>query len=111
MKKVFIVLASSDKVVHQEVSLVLALNFLIRKKVEKLRLLIGEPVLRDLIEDEDFLENVRIIKELGAELFTCESGTKRNNAFELVEDSGIEIVKIADIIIEMLEEGWEQLSF
>ena len=111
MKKLFIVLASSDKVVHQEVSLVLALNFLIRNKVEKLRLLIGEPVLRELIADEDFLENVRVIQELGAELYTCESGTKRNNAFKLVEDSEIQIVKIADLIIEMLEEGWEQLSF
>ncbi|MCG3219266.1 MAG: hypothetical protein KAR35_09680 [Candidatus Heimdallarchaeota archaeon] len=111
MKKVFIVLASSDKVVHQEVSLVLALNFLIRNKVEKLRLMIGEPVLKACTTDEDFLENIRVIHELGAELYTCESGIKRNNAFELVEETGIEIVKIADLIMEMLEEGWEQLSF
>ncbi|MHA1911106.1 MAG: hypothetical protein ACTSYA_05350 [Candidatus Kariarchaeaceae archaeon] len=111
MKKVFIILASADKVVHQEVSLVLALNFLIRNQVEKLRLLIGEPVLKVCTTDEDFLENIRIIQELGAELYTCESGTKRNDAFKLVEETGIHIVKIADLIIEMLEEGWEQLSF
>ncbi|MCG3219267.1 MAG: hypothetical protein KAR35_09685 [Candidatus Heimdallarchaeota archaeon] len=111
MKKIFILLASPDKVVHLEISLALSLNLLMKKKVEKLRLVIGGPVLKIIEEDEDFLENIRVVQEFGAKLYTCELATKRKESLEVAKETGMEIVDMVDLLTDMLEEGWEHFSF
>ncbi|MCK4896739.1 MAG: DsrE family protein [Candidatus Heimdallarchaeota archaeon] len=111
MHRVFMILSSADTVVHDELSFKYAYNALKQGWMDQVRVILWGPTEKIAAEDEDFIEQVKLLIDSGVEVYACKSCSDNFGTSEKLAEIGIDVRYTGTFVTEMLKEGWYQLTF
>ncbi|MHA1212585.1 MAG: DsrE family protein [Candidatus Heimdallarchaeota archaeon] len=111
MDRVFIILSSADYEVHKELSFRLALNAHTKKWADEVRVLIWGPTEKILAENKQFQEEVKLLIEAGIDVFACKACSDNYGVSDALTQLGVKVEYVGRLTIQMLKEGWHQLTF
>ena len=105
------ILSSADTVVHAELSFKYAYNALKQGWMDQVRVILWGPTEKIAAEDEDFIEQVKLLIDSGVEVYACKACSDNFGTSEKLEEIGIIVQYMGTFVTEMLKEGWYQLTF
>ncbi len=111
MHRVFMILSSADKIVHQELSFPYSYNSKKQGWMDQVRVILWGPTEKIVIEDLDFQEQVRLLMDTGVEVYACKACSDNFGVSDELEKIGIDVRYVGTFVTEMLKEGWYQLTF
>jgi hypothetical protein len=110
MKQLFIIATSGDIGVHEKVTFMYAKNAMLKGWMEAVRLIFWGPS-QLLLLDGKFAKNLDELRENNVEFFACKACSDQYKISERLEQLGISVVYVGEMVSQMLEDGWHSLTF
>ncbi len=111
MNRVFMILSTADKVVHEELSFPYAYNSLKQGWMDQVRIILWGPTEKLAAEDTEFQELVNAWLVAGVEVIACKACSDNFGVSDKLEEIGINVQYVGTLVTEMLKDGWYQLTF
>ena len=111
MERLFIIIATTDKLVQAEMCLMYATNALKKQWMDQVRVIFWGPSQLTLIKEKDIQEKVKEFQALGGEAWACKRCSEDLGVVDPLERLGIKMDYVGALLTSMLKEGWHQLTF
>lgn len=109
--KVFVILSSADREVVLEVGLVYPLNAIRNRWMDEVKLIIFGPSEKIAAYDMEVRGRIDELRKAGIEVMACKWCADRMKITAALEDAGIKVVYVGQIISQMIKDGWASLTF
>ena len=109
--KLLVILSSGDREVALEVGLVYPLNAMKHRWMDEVKLIIFGPSEKIAAHDMEVRGRIDELQKAGIEVMACKWCADRMKVTAALEDAGIKVVYVGQIISQMLKDGWASLTF
>ena len=109
--KVFAILSSGDREVALEVGLVYPLNAIKQKWMDEVKVIIFGPSEKVAANDLEVQERLKELLEAGIEVMACKWCADRMNITDRLEQAGVKVVYVGEIMSQLMKDGWSSLTF
>lgn len=109
--KVFVILSSQDREVALEVGLVYPFNAAARGWMEDVKIILFGPSEKLAVNDEEVRDRLKEVVSAGIPVLACKWCADRMGVTEALEELGIEVLYVGEVISQHLKEGWAVLTF
>ncbi|MHA1198670.1 MAG: DsrE family protein [Candidatus Heimdallarchaeaceae archaeon] len=111
MDKIFLILSSADRIIHEELSFPYAFNSMKRNWWDQVRVILWGPTEKMAVEDKEFQELIKAWQVAGVEVYACKACSDNFGVSEQLEELDIDVRYVGTFVTEMLKDGWYQLTF
>ena len=111
MDRVFMILSSADRLVHEELTFMYANGALKHEWMDEVRVIFWGPAQLLIVKDEPLKEYLKKLQDVGVELWACKRCSDDLGVTEKLKDLGIQVEYVGSLVSEMLKDGWYQLTF
>jgi hypothetical protein len=109
--KLLVILSSGDREVALEVGLVYPLNAMKHRWMDEVKLIIFGPSEKIAAHDMEIRGRIDELRKAGIEVMACKWCADRMKVTAALEDAGIKVVYVGQIISQLLKDGWATLTF
>jgi hypothetical protein len=109
--KLLVILTSGDREVALEVGLVYPLNAMKHRWMDEVKLIIFGPSEKIAAHDMEVRGRIDELQKAGIEVMACKWCADRMKVTAALEDAGIKVVYVGQIISQLLKDGWASLTF
>ena len=109
--KLLVILSSDDREVALEVGLVYPLNAMKHRWMDEVKLIIFGPSEKIAAHDMEVRGRIDELQKAGIEVMACKWCADRMKVTAALEDAGIKVVYVGQIISQLLKDGWASLTF
>lgn len=110
-QSLFIIWSSADPAVAHNVAFMYAHNAKLREWWNRVRLIIWGPSAQLAAEDVDIQEKLAAMADDGVEVWACRACADNYGVSKELEKQGINVLFVGAPVTEMIQEGWNQLTF
>jgi hypothetical protein len=112
MSKLFMIISSGDPRIITDVAIPYVRNALKNKWMEKIRVFFWGPSERVLISALEVKAQVMdLVQLVSNEVYACQQCAEDYNIAEKIENLGVKVEYIGEMVSEMLKSEWIQLNF
>ncbi len=111
MERLFVIVATADKLVQKEMCLMYATNALKKGWMDQVRVIFWGPSQLTLIGNKDVQEKLDDFRAAGGEAWACKRCSEDLGVVDQLVRLGVRLEPIGALLTEMLKEGWHQLTF
>lgn len=110
-EQLLVVWTSGDRDVALKMVFMYTLNSKKRDWWNKVRLVVWGPSSKLLASDTELQEQIKIMKDLGIELYACLTCAEMYGVTQDLEKLGVEVIKMGIPLTDMLKKGWTTITF
>jgi hypothetical protein len=111
MGKLFMILSSGDKEVHQWVSFMYGYHAFKNKWMEDVRLILWGPAQKLAVRNEVIKKRLEEMMDEGMDIRACKACSDEYAVSDELSSIGLKVEYVGRLVSEMLKKGWYQLTF